>query len=163
MLLNPKDCAAFAARRRCGGHPPSRLSPIPPPLFPAVCGFARKVRCFACPWLRLPKLNALRGTSPPAPPSLTCDAAGAGGKAQKARALPPALAAECVFSAGRQGVSIKNRKGKNPPLQFFTDILPLPWQKLPKPCGASPLNFTGYRADTEKCGNRPSKGEKHVP
>lgn len=162
MLLNPKDCAAFAARRRCGGHPPSRLSPIPPPLFPAVCGFARKVRCFACPWLRLLKLNALRGTSPP-PPQSHLRRRGGRGEGAKNRALPPALAAECIFSAGRQGVSIKNRKCKNPHLQFFTDILPLPWQKLLKPGGAPLLDFTGYRADTEKGGNRPSKGEKHVP
>jgi len=86
------------------------------------------------------------GTPPsrlsPIPPrfSAICD--------QKARALPPALAAECVLLAGRQGVSKKNHKGeKTPPLRFFTDILPLPEQRLLKPGGASPAFYHGFRPD----------------
>ncbi|HFC6109897.1 TPA: hypothetical protein ACXIO2_002150, partial [Neisseria meningitidis] len=69
-------------------------------------------------------LKDFAGTSPHTP-SLTCDAAGAGGTAQKARALPPALAAECILLAGRQGVSKKiykddkavftNLSGRPPP------------------------------------------------
>ncbi|MBJ7829357.1 hypothetical protein E0W48_12305 [Neisseria meningitidis] len=70
------------------------------------------------------------------------------GTAQKARALPPALAAECISLSERQGVSIKNHKGeKTPPLRFFTDILPLPEQRLLKPGGASPAFYHGFRPD----------------
>lgn len=70
-------------------------------------------------------LKDFAGDYSPTPPSLTCDAAGAGGTAQKARALPPALAAECILLAGRQGVSKKiykddkavftNLSGRPPP------------------------------------------------
>ncbi len=124
MFLNPKDLRRIRSAAALWGTPPSRLSPIPPPLFPAVCGFARKVSYFACFWLKLLKLNALRGTSPPHPQS-HLRRRGGRGTAQKARALPPALAAECIFWAGRQGVSKKiykddkavftNLSGRPPP------------------------------------------------
>lgn len=108
-------------------------------------------------------LKDFAGTSPHTP-SLTCDAAGAGGTAQKARALPPALAAECIFWAGRQGVSKKIYKDDK---AVFTNLSGRPPPALVQVTEArryfALLDFTGYRSDTEKGGNRPSKGKKHVP
>ncbi|EQD02024.1 hypothetical protein NM3141_2211 [Neisseria meningitidis NM3141] len=83
------------------------------------------------------------------------------GTAQKARALPPALAAECVLLAGRQGVSKKNHKGeKAPPLQIFTDILPLPWYKLLKPGGAAPARLHEILCGYKKRRQPPKQGRE---
>lgn len=111
MFLKLKDFAPHSRRGGAvGDTPPSRLSPIPPPLFTAVCGFARKVRCFACFWPKFPKLNALRGTSPPHPLVSLATPRGQGDGAKNAR-LTTCPCGRVYSSAGRQGVSIKNHKG----------------------------------------------------
>lgn len=79
-------------------------------------------------WQMLLFRNVSRGISAPAPHRLTCDAARAGGTAQKARALSPCPRAECVSLSVRQGVSVRNYKDdkavftipyRHPPLDLF--------------------------------------------
>ena len=70
-------------------------------------------------------LKDLRGLAPAPPVSLaTPREQGDGAKGAR---LTTCSAAECVSLSERQGVSKKIRKGKNPPLQIFLDVLPLPW------------------------------------
>uniref|UniRef100_UPI0027E0DB83 hypothetical protein n=1 Tax=Neisseria cinerea TaxID=483 RepID=UPI0027E0DB83 len=84
------------------GHPP-RAYRQSPPRFSAVCGFARKVRCFACLWLMFHWLKGFAGASPHTP-SLTCDAARAGGTAQKARAYHPAHGQSVFWGGAARGI-----------------------------------------------------------
>lgn len=161
MFLNLKDLRRIRDAAALWGHPPRAYRQSPPRLS-AVCGFTRKVRCFACLWPKFPKLKGLAGASPHTP-SLTCDAAGAGGRRKRRAPYHLPLRQSVFFGRGGKGYPKRFIKTIKPSLQIFLDVLPLPWYKLQKPGGASPLNFTGYRADTEKGGNRPSKGKKHVP
>ena len=123
-LLEARRFAPHSRRGGAVGTPPSRLSPIPP-RFSAVCGFARKVRCFACLWLKLLNRRGFAGASPHTP-SLTCDAAraGAGAKSTRPTTCPRA---ECVLGRCGKGYPKRFIKTMKPSLQIFLDVLPLPW------------------------------------
>ncbi|EEZ70948.1 hypothetical protein NEICINOT_04881 [Neisseria cinerea ATCC 14685] len=71
-------------------------------------------------------LKGFAGASPHTP-SLTCDAARAGGTAQKARAYHPAHGQSVFFWRGGKGYPKRFIKTMNPSLQIFLDVLPLPW------------------------------------
>ena len=134
-LLEAHRVAPHSRRGGAVGTPPSRLSPIPPPRFSAVCGFARKVRCFAYLWPKFPKLNALRGTSPPHPLVSLATPREQGDGAKSAR-LTTCPAAECVLLAGRQGVSKKIYKDDE---AVFTNLSGRPPPALIKVTGAKRL------------------------
>ena len=110
-------------------------------------------------WLKFPKLNALRGTSPPHPLVSLATPREQGDGAKGARLTTCSAAAE-YSSAGRQGVSKKIRKGKKPPLQIFLDVLPLPWHKLLKPGGASPAKLHGIPFGYRKRRQPPKQGRE---
>ena len=71
-------------------------------------------RCFARLSAKVSEAERFAGASPHTP-SLTCDAAGAGGRRKK-RAPYHLLCGRVCSSAGRQGVSVKNHKGEKPRL-----------------------------------------------
>ena len=90
-----------------------------------VCVVCSTAACFG----KCCRFGTFRGGFPPPHPHrLTCDAARAGGTAQKARALSPCPRAECVSLSVRQGVSVRNYKDdkavftipyRHPPLNLF--------------------------------------------
>ncbi|HGN6289824.1 TPA: hypothetical protein ACKUHH_002182, partial [Neisseria gonorrhoeae] len=70
---------------------------------PALAQGTEARRYFACLWLKLLNRKGLAGASPH-PPSLTCDAARAGGTAQKARAYHPARGQSVFFGRAARGI-----------------------------------------------------------
>ena len=111
MFLNLKDLRRIRGAAALWGHPP-RAYRQSPPRFSAVCGFARKVRCFAYLWPKFPKLNALRGTSPPHPLVSLATPREQGDGAKSAR-LTTCSAAECVLRQGGKGYPKRFVKAKN--------------------------------------------------
>ena len=171
-LASPSSPAIRPALASCPASPGfaqlprfARLCPalrrfaLASPSSPAVRpGFAQLWR-FAWLWLKFPKLNALRGTSPPHP-LVSLATPREQGDGEKSTRLTTCSAAAVYSSAGRQGVSKKIRKGKKPPLQIFLDVLPLPWHKLLKPGGASPAKLHGIPFGYRKRRQPPKQGRE---
>ena len=128
-LLEARRVVPHSRRGGAVGTPPSRLSPIPPPALLGCFRLRSKSALLRLPVVDVSLVERLCGDQPPRPRSHLRRRAGRGNGAKGAR-LSPCPPAECVLFAVRQGVSVKNHKGKNPPLRFFTDILPLPWVRL---------------------------------
>uniref|UniRef100_UPI001E2DC0B0 hypothetical protein n=1 Tax=Neisseria meningitidis TaxID=487 RepID=UPI001E2DC0B0 len=71
-------------------------------------------------------LKDFAGTSPHTP-SLTCDAAGAGGRRKKRAPYHLPLQQSVFFWRGGKGYPKRFIKTIKPSLQIFLDVLPLPW------------------------------------
>ena len=129
-------------------------------------------------WQMLLFRNVSRGISAPAPHRLTCDAARAGGTAQKARALSPCPRAECVSLSVRQGVSVRNYKDDKAVFTIpygypltCSDVTFAqrsgchPFCRASWLCflSAAVLHFARYRANAEESGYHPRQRNQHIP
>ncbi|ELK85476.1 putative gluconolactonase domain protein [Neisseria meningitidis NM586] len=97
-------------------------------------------------------LKDFAGTSPHTP-SLTCDAAGAGGRRKKRAPYHLPLQQSVFFWRGGKGYPKRFIKTIKPSLQIFLDVSPLPWHKLLKPGGAAPARLHGILCGSKKGGN----------
>lgn len=159
MFLNLKDFAPHSRRGGAVCTPPSRLSPIPP-RFSAICDIRRKVRCFACLSAKVSEAERFAGDYSPTPPSLTCDAAGAGGRRKKRAPYHLPLQQSVFFWRGGKGYPKRFIKTIKPSLQIFLDVLPLPWYKLLKPGGAAPARLHGILCGYRKMRQPPKQGRE---
>ena len=107
--FRPSSAQPGVASPAFGRLPPNRaLLRLP------LAVFRPTGQCFACLSAKVSEAERFAGASPHTP-SLTCDAAGAGGRRKK-RAPYHLLCGRVCSSAGRQGVSVKNHKGEKPRL-----------------------------------------------
>lgn len=141
------------------GHPPRayRQSPRASRLFATFVA-----KCAASPAFRpkFPKLNALRGTSPPHPLVSLATPRGQGERRKRRAPYHLPLRQSVFFWRGGKGYPKRFIKTIKPSLQIFLDVLPLPWYKLLKPGGAAPARLHEILCGYKKRRQPPKQGRE---